>query len=300
MKAVIPAAGLGTRLLPASKSMPKEMLPVVDKPVIQYVVEEAVASGCEEILLITGRGKRAIEDHFDKSFELEHHLEQDGKTERLDRVQEISDLAKIHYVRQPEPKGLGDAVLHARQFVDDEPFAVLLGDNIIYDGMPATQQLVDLHDRTGASCFSVMRVPEDEISKYGAVEGQTMPVEGHEGGTVFDVDDIIEKPTVEEAPSTIATMGRYVFEPEILDALEEVPPGHGGELQLTDAMARIARTGEINAKLFTGTRLDVGNVEGFLEANLVLGLRNGKIGPEEVKEILSTEPSSTETTEAQR
>ncbi len=282
MKAVIPAAGLGTRLLPATKSMPKEMLPVVDKPVIQYVVEEAVESGCDEILIITGRGKRAIEDHFDKSFELEHHLEADGKTELLARVRDVSEIAKIHYVRQPEPEGLGDAVLHARQFVDEEPFAVLLGDNIIYDGNPITRELLDLHDETGGPCFSVMQVPKEEINRYGAVDGKL--VDEDEG--VYEVHDIIEKPPVEEAPSTVATMGRYVFTPRIFDVLDETEPGHGGEIQLTDAMAHIARNETMHARLFNGTRLDVGNVHGFLYANLVLGLREDEIGPDEVQEIL--------------
>ncbi len=282
MKAVIPAAGLGTRLLPATKSMPKEMVPVVDKPVIQYVVEEAVSSGCEEILIITGRGKRAIEDHFDKSFELEARLEEDGKTERLEDVRRVSDIAKIHYVRQPDPEGLGDAVLHARQFVDDEPFAVLLGDNIIYDGNPITRELLALHQETGGPCFSVMDVPREEISKYGAVDGELMNEE--EG--VYKVNDIIEKPPVEDAPSTIATMGRYVFTPEIFDILEKTEPGHGGELQLTDAMASIARNGTMHARVFNGTRLDIGNVHGFLHANIVLGLREGEIEPSEVHDLL--------------
>lgn len=282
MKAVIPAAGLGTRLLPATKSMPKEMLPVVDKPVIQYVVEEAVESGCDEILIITGRGKRAIEDHFDKSFELEHRLEADGKTELLASIRKVSDIAKIHYVRQPEPAGLGDAVLHARQFVDQEPFAVLLGDNIIYDGNPITRELIQLNEETNGSCFSVMHVPKEEISKYGAVEGELV----NEDEGVYEVQDIIEKPPIEEAPSTIATMGRYVFTPEIFDVLKETEPGYGDELQLTDAMAAIARDGTMHAREFNGTRLDIGNIHGFLHANIALGLREGEISVAEVQDLI--------------
>jgi UTP--glucose-1-phosphate uridylyltransferase len=285
MKAVIPAAGLGTRLLPATKSMPKEMLPVVDKPVIQYVVEEAVAAGCDEILLITGRGKRAIEDHFDKSFELEHHLEEDGKTDRLERVQEISELAKIHYVRQPEPQGLGDAVLHARQFVDDDPFAVLLGDNIFLDGQQSpTSGLIDFHEQTGEPCFSVMDVPREEISKYGCIDGEA--VSDTEG--THEVNGIVEKPPMDEAPSTLAAMGRYVFTPEIMDILADTPPGHGGEVQLTDAMAELVRQDGLFAREFTGKRLDVGNVEGFLEANLVLGMREGEIDEGRMRKLFSS------------
>jgi UTP--glucose-1-phosphate uridylyltransferase len=268
--------------------MPKEMLPVVDKPVIQYVVEEAVDAGCEEILLVTGRGKRAIEDHFDKSFELEHHLADDGKTDRLERVQAISDLAKIHYVRQPEPEGLGDAVLHARQFVDGEPFAVLLGDNIFLDSETSpTEDLIDLHEASGGSCFSVMDVPREEISRYGCIDGRS--IDDRPG--VHEVEGLVEKPPVDEAPSTLAAMGRYVFTPEIFDILEDTSPGHGGEVQLTDAMAELVRTDGLLAREFEGMRLDVGNVEGFLEANLVLGqhrglveisdLEMGSIGPED-------------------
>lgn len=271
MKAVIPAAGLGTRLLPATKSMPKEMLPVVDKPVIQYVVEEAVESGIEDILIITGRGKRAIEDHFDRSFELEHHLEEKGKSGDLQRVREISDMANIHYLRQKEPLGLGHAVLCARRFIGDEPFAVLLGDDIIMDSKPATRQLLDVHAEFGRSVFSVMDVPREEISRYGAVDGE--PVESTAGEQVYRVRGIIEKPSPVEAPSTLATIGRYVFTPDILEHLQRTTPGVGGEIQLTDAMASLAREQAVYAATFTGQRLDVGSVEGFLEANLAMAMR---------------------------
>lgn len=280
MKAVIPAAGLGTRLLPATKSMPKEMLPVVDKPVIQYVVEEAVASGCDEILLVTGRGKRAIEDHFDRSFELEHHLAARGKDDLLARVRDVSDLATLHYVRQAEPKGLGDAVLCARRFVGDQPFAVLLGDDIVLGGKdegPVTGQLLDLHRRMdGASAFSVMDVPRDEIGRYGSLDGE--PVEGEEG--VWRVKDLVEKPEPADAPSTLATMGRYVFDAAIFDHLDQTKPGKGGEVQLTDAMAAMARDAPMYALEFGGTRLDVGTVEGFVEANVAMAMRRKDVDPE--------------------
>lgn len=284
MKAVIPAAGLGTRLLPATKSMPKEMLPVLDKPVIQYVVEEAVASGIDEILIVTGRGKRAIEDHFDASFELEHHLQAQGKHERLERVQDITDMARIHYVRQREPLGLGHAVLCSRQFVGDDNFAVLLGDDIFYGGPPVTQQLLDVYEDVRAPVFGVMDVPRDEISRYGSIEGE--PVEGYDDR--FRVRDIVEKPSPDEAPSTLASMGRYVFTPEIFDHIEDTPKGHGGEIQLTDAMARMAQKGEMYAATFTGRRLDVGNRLGFLEANVALGLEDDEIAPA-LEEILQAE-----------
>lgn len=275
MKAVIPAAGLGTRLLPATKSMPKEMLPVLDKPMIQYVVEEAVASGIDEILIVTGRGKRAIEDHFDASFELEHHLAAQGKDDRLERVRDISDMARIHYVRQREPLGLGHAVLCSRQFVGEDDFAVLLGDDIFYGGPPVTRQLLGVYEDVDAPVFGVMDVPREEISRYGSIDGEPAP--GRDG--VYRVRDIVEKPSPEAAPSTLASMGRYIFTPRIFDHIEETPEGHGGEIQLTDAMARMAKKEEMFASTFEGRRLDVGNRLGFLEANVALALEDEDLAP---------------------
>jgi UTP--glucose-1-phosphate uridylyltransferase len=268
MKAVIPAAGLGTRCLPATKSMPKEMLPVVDRPVIQYVVEEAVASGCDQILIVTGRGKRSIEDHFDKSFELEHHLAEDGKHDVLDEVQAISDLARVHYVRQPEPEGLGDAILCAREFVGKDPFAVLLGDDIMVNDVRPTQQLANAYEDTGNAAISVMPVEREGIQNYGAIDPE--PVDD----TKHRVQDMVEKPDPDEAPSQLASIGRYVFEPSIFNALDAIEPGHGGELQLTDAIAHLARRDPVYAVPYHGERLDVGSTEGFLKANLRLASRD--------------------------
>lgn len=276
MKAVIPAAGLGTRLLPATKSMPKEMLPVVDKPVIQYVVEEAVASGCDEILIVTGRGKRAIEDHFDHSFELEHHLQKKGKKELLEQMEAISEIAEIQYVRQKIPMGLGHAVLCAKRFIGDEPFAVLLGDDIFHGTTPCTKQLVEIHEQTRCSAFAVQNVAREQISRYGAVDAEAM---GDREG-LYRVKSIVEKPSPEKAPSTLATMGRYVFTPRLIEELEHTKPGHGGEIQLTDAMASLIGKEMLYAWEFEGERLDVGSVQGFLEANVTLGLARKDVGPE--------------------
>jgi UTP--glucose-1-phosphate uridylyltransferase len=264
MKAIIPAAGLGTRCLPATKSMPKEMLPVVDRPVIQYVVEEAVEAGCEDILIVTGRGKRSIEDHFDKSFELEHHLAEQGKTEELERVQAIGELARVHYVRQPEPRGLGDAILCAERFVGEDPFAVLLGDDIMRADTTPTEQLLDAYREHGAPAISVMEVAASAVDRYGIVDPD--PVEDG----LVEIDDMVEKPAPDQAPSQLASIGRYVFEPSIFDALREITPGKGGELQLTDAIAHLARARDVLAVQYGGQRLDVGSIEGFLEANLRL------------------------------
>lgn len=273
MKAIIPAAGMGTRLLPATKSMPKEMLPVVDKPVIQYVVEEAVASGIEDIIIVTGRGKRAIEDHFDHSFELEHHLLKKGKQEEFDQVRAISDLARIHYVRQAEPLGLGHAVLCAERFIGDEPFAVLLGDDIVVHDTPATKELIDVHEETGASVISVLPVPKRDISKYGVIRGRN--VDQDRG--VYEVAEFVEKPAPEKAPSNLAAMGRYVLTPQVFDLLKATPPGFGGEVQLTDALAQLCSGGKLFAREFRGKRLDVGSVRGFLEANLFMALQRGDL-----------------------
>jgi UTP--glucose-1-phosphate uridylyltransferase len=232
------------------------------------VVEEAVASGCDAILLVTGRGERVIEDHFDKSFELERRLEKDSKTEMLEEVQRVGDMAHVHYVRQPEPEGLGHAVLCAKKFVGDDPFLVLLGDDITYDGTSPSQQLVEAYEDLGGSVFSLMQVPREEIGKYGAMAGDEL--EDRPG--TYKVRDLVEKPDTQEAPSTLATMGRYIFEPGIFDYIEETPPDEGGEIQLTDAMARMAKAEGLYGVLYEGNRLDVGTVEGFLEANLTMAL----------------------------
>jgi len=229
-KGVIPAAGLGTRFLPATKAMPKEMLPLIDRPVIQYVVEEAIASGIEDILIITGRGKRAIEDYFDDSPELELHLKESGKEDLLREVQEVSSLADIHYIRQKEPKGLGDAVLRAEKHIGDEPFAVLLGGDIIKNFTPCTRQLIDISGCYNASVLAVEEIPREKVSSYGIIRGRGF------ADSLYLIEDIVEKPSVEEAPSNLGAIGRYVFTPEIFDCLKRTPVGVGGEIQLTDAI----------------------------------------------------------------
>lgn len=247
-KAVIPAAGFGTRFLPETKAMPKEMLPIVDKPTIQYIVEEILASGIEEILIISGHAKRAIEDHFDSSPELEQHLLESGKLKVLDEIRKISDI-KVHYVRQPYMRGLGDAILCAREFVDGEPFGVILGDDIVYtgNGEPALKQLMDRYYETGSTVVGCQKVPEDKVSSYGIIRG-----EGTENPDLLKVVDMIEKPSIKEAPSRFAALGRYVITPEVFDILEQTKPGKGGEIQLTDALRVMARCGNVYAYNFTG------------------------------------------------
>lgn len=276
MKAIIPAAGLGTRLLPATKSMPKEMLPVVDKPVIQYVVEEAVAAGFDEIVIVTGRGKRAIEDHFDHSFELEHHLQKQGRADTFRKMREISSLARIHYVRQAEPRGLGDAILCAERFVGGEPFAILLGDDIVVGGEPPLGALLKAHKDAAVGAISVREVPHEDVSRYGVIRGKPVA----EGSDVYLVEDIVEKPTREQAPSRLAAIGRYILTPDIFPLLREARPGHGGEIQLTDALSVLAQQGRLRAVEFRGSRFDVGSILGFLEANIAMSLRRGEIGKE--------------------
>ena len=233
-KAIIPAAGLGTRFLPATKAQPKEMLPIVDKPTIQYIIEEAVASGIEEILIITGRNKKCIEDHFDKSVELELELEKSGKTEMLEMVRKISDMVDIHFIRQKEPKGLGHAISCARTFVGDEPFAVLLGDDIVYnDQKPCLKQLIDCYSEYNTSVLGVQKVAKENVSKYGIVDGL------HIEDRVYKVKGLVEKPSIEEAPSNVAILGRYIITPQIFDILKETEPGKGGEIQLTDALLKL-------------------------------------------------------------
>lgn len=266
-KAVIPAAGLGTRFLPATKATPKEMLPIVDKPTIQYIIEEALASGIEDILIITGRSKRAIEDHFDRSIELELNLEAGGKISELEMVKKISDI-RIHYIRQKEPRGLGHAILCAKQFIGDEPFAVLLGDDVVDSEVPALKQLIDVYDRTGASVLGVQEVPEDKVSAYGIVA--SAPTEEER---TFTVSDMVEKPKVAEAPSRLAVLGRYVINPEIFPILEKTKPGRGNEIQLTDALKVLAKEQTMYAYNFAGRRYDVGDKQGFLEATVEMALK---------------------------
>ena len=270
-KAVIPAAGLGTRFLPATKATPKEMLPIVDKPTLQYIIEEALASGIEDILIITGRSKRAIEDHFDKSIELELNLEDHGKLKELEMVRAISNI-RIHYIRQKEPRGLGHAILCAKHFVGDEPFAVLLGDDVVDSKVPALKQLIDVYDKTGASVLGVQEVPLEKVSSYGIVASQPT-----EEARTFAVSDMVEKPAVEEAPSRLAVLGRYVITPEVFDILEETAPGRGGEIQLTDALKVLAQKQPMYAYNFEGRRYDVGDKQGFLEATVEMALKRPEL-----------------------
>jgi len=273
-KAVFPAAGLGTRFLPATKAQPKEMLPLVDKPIIQYVVEEAVESGLDQIIIVTGRGKRAIEDHFDISFELEHVLAQKGDEETLRAVRRISDLATIYYIRQKEPLGLGHAVAVTRELVGDEPFAVLLSDDLIVHDVPCLRQMIDVYERYQCSVVAVERIPRDRISGYGVIAGR--PIEER----IYRLDDVVEKPAPEEAPSDLAIVGRYILTPEIFDALAKVKPGKGGEIQLTDALRRLLKHQVIYAYEFQGIRYDAGTTLGFLKAAVEFALRRPDIGEE--------------------
>jgi UTP--glucose-1-phosphate uridylyltransferase len=274
-KAVITAAGLGTRFLPATKSIPKEMMPVVDRPAIQYVVEEAVQAGLTDILIITGRGKRAIEDHFDRNFELEHYLENTGKHDLLKEVQFASDLADLHYVRQRDPLGLGHAVSVGRHHVGNEPFAVLLADDIMVDEARLLRSMLDAHARDGHSVVAVQEVAPEEISLYGCVEP-----DGEAVGDVVGIRRIVEKPPRDEAPSNLAVIGRYVFTPEIFDALDRIEPGAGGELQLTDAIGLLLADQPVLALRCESGRYDIGHKVDFLRANIELALDRADIGPE--------------------
>lgn len=265
-KAVIPAAGLGTRFLPATKAQPKEMLPIVDKPAIQFIIEEARSSGIEEILIITGRNKRAIEDHFDRSVELEMTLKAQGKYDLLGMVEELADIT-IHYVRQKEAKGLGHAVLCAKQFVGNEPFAVLLGDDIIDAEVPCLKQLINVYNDCPGSILGVQQVPQEKVSSYGVVSPKAIKEQ------LWQAVDLVEKPAVEEAPSRLAVLGRYIIEPEIFDLLEETEPGRGGEIQLTDALRRLAQVKPVYAYQFEGRRYDIGDKQGFLEATVEYALK---------------------------
>lgn len=266
-KAIIPAAGLGTRFLPATKAQPKEMLPIVDKPTIQYIVEEAVASGIEDIIIVTGRGKRAIEDHFDRSIEMEVTLEQKGNHGLLGLVREISELVDIHYVRQKEPRGLGHAVWCARKFIGDEPFAVLLGDDVIDSKVPCLQQMLDVYERCGSTVLGVQEVRVEDTGKYGIVRPEQV------AAGLYRVQDLVEKPRPQEAPSTLAVLGRYIIEPEVFDFLEKQEPGAGGEIQWTDALRALAKERPIFAYVFEGRRYDVGDRLGFLQATVEFALK---------------------------
>jgi UTP--glucose-1-phosphate uridylyltransferase len=276
-KAIIPAAGLGTRFLPATKAQPKEMLPIVDKPTIQYIIEEAVASGIEDIIIVTGRGKRAIEDHFDKSYELEETLAKKGKYDMLEEVQGISKLANIHYIRQKEPLGLGHAISCASRFIGDEPFAVLLGDDIVHSPeKPCLKQLVDVYERYNSSVIGVQEVPEQDVSKYGVI---SINQNGIEDG-VYHINDLVEKPKMEEAPSNYAIMGRYVLRPEIFEILENQKPGAGGEIQLTDAIKTLNQMQMVVGYEFEGVRHDVGDKFGFVKATVEFALERKDLKPQ--------------------
>ncbi|TYS63773.1 UTP--glucose-1-phosphate uridylyltransferase GalU [Bacillus infantis] len=266
-KAVIPAAGLGTRFLPATKAQPKEMLPIVDKPTIQYIIEEAVESGIEDIIIVTGRNKRAIEDHFDKSVELEMLLDRTGKEEMLEVVERISNLVDIHYVRQKEPLGLGHAVLCARKFIGNEPFAVLLGDDIVDSEVPALKQMIDQYNTVQSSILGCNEVPRSEVNKYGIVDYSD------QSGQLYKVKSLVEKPSVEEAPSTQAIVGRYLLTPAIFDMLETIKPDKKGEIQLTDAIDKLLESESIYSYILQGSRYDVGDKFGFLQASIDYALK---------------------------
>lgn len=280
-KAIIPAAGLGTRFLPATKAQPKEMLPIVDKPAIQFIVEEAVASGIEEILIITGRNKRSIEDHFDRNLELEYSLKNSGKYDLLSLIQEISDV-DIHYIRQKEARGLGHAVLCAKQFVGDEPFAVLLGDDIVDATVPCLKQLIEVYEDCGGSVLGVQEVPRRQVCRYGIVKPQAIKER------LWKALDLIEKPKLEEAPSRLAVLGRYVIEPEIFEILAATPPGAGGEIQLTDALRTLGENKPIYAYQFEGRRYDIGDKQGFLEATVEFALKRPDLREGFLKYLLHT------------
>ncbi len=273
-KAVIPAAGLGTRFLPATKSQPKEMLPIVDKPTIQYIIEEAAAAGVEDIIVVTGRNKRSIEDHFDRSIELEVELERTGKEELLQMVKAIPEIANIHFIRQKQPLGLGHAVLTASHFIGDEPFAVLLGDDVVVSKKPVLQQMVEIFNEYKTSILGVQEVEAEVVHKYGIVDCK--PVDDD----IFKVKDLVEKPARDAAPSRIAILGRYILTPAIFSYLETQTPGTGGEIQLTDGLKRLAKDEAMYAYIFKGHRYDVGTKLGFLQANIEFALRNPEITDE--------------------
>jgi UTP--glucose-1-phosphate uridylyltransferase len=278
-KAVFPAAGLGTRFLPATKAQPKEMLPLVDKPLIQYGVEECVASGVPNIIIVTGRGKSSIEDHFDVSFELEHLLESRQKTDLLETVKRISDMIDVSYVRQKEALGLGHAVLRSKELVGDEPFAVVLSDDVIHAPRPCIRQLLDVYQHFGCSVVALMEVPRDRISAYGVVAGELVP-DAPCGGPLYRIRDLVEKPKAEAAPSNLAIIGRYILTPEAFGAIEAVGPGANGEIQLTDGLRYLLRSQAMYGLVFDGQRYDAGDKLGFLKATVEFALRRQDLGGE--------------------
>ncbi|KRE50998.1 UTP--glucose-1-phosphate uridylyltransferase GalU [Paenibacillus sp. Soil724D2] len=280
-KAIIPAAGLGTRFLPATKAMPKEMLPIVDKPTIQYIVEEAIESGIEDIIIVTGKGKRAIEDHFDNSFELEQNLLEKQKFDLLTEVQKSSKV-DIHYIRQKEPKGLGHAIWCARKFIGDEPFAVLLGDDIVRAEKPCLKQMMDQYETRYASIIGVKHVSDEEVSRYGIVDGNEIEKR------LYSINHLVEKPKKEEAPSNLAIMGRYILTPRIFDILNNQKPGAGGEIQLTDAIAELNRIESVYAYEFEGMRFDVGDKLGFIQTTIDYALQREDLRYELLKYLSST------------
>jgi len=271
-KAVIPAAGLGTRFLPSTKAQPKEMLNIFDKPSIQYIVEEAVEAGIEDILIILGRNKKSIEDHFDKSYELEDKLKSKGKRELLEGVEKISNLGNIHYIRQKEPLGLGHAIYCAKAFVGNEPFAVMLGDDIVKSKKPCIKQLIEKYEEYNSTIIGVQEVEKSQVDKYGIVKGEKI------NERLYKVEDLVEKPKVKEAPSNIAILGRYVISPEIFPILQHTKPGAGNEIQLTDGLKELARRRNVYSYVFEGKRYDVGNKLGFLEATVEFALDDKELG----------------------
>ena len=282
-KAIIPAAGLGTRFLPATKAQPKEMLPIVDKPTIQYIIEEAVASGIEEILIITGRNKKSIEDHFDKSVELEIELEKAGKQEMLDMVRSISDMVDIHYIRQKEPRGLGHAIHCAKSFVGNEPFAVMLGDDVVDSEVPCLKQLINCFNEYKTTILGVQTVDPKNVDKYGIVDGI------HIEDRVYKVKRLVEKPAVDEAPSNVAILGRYIITPQIFEILENTAPGKGNEIQLTDALETLIKNEAMYAYDFEGQRYDVGDKLGFLQATVEFAMKREELRKPFI-EYLNTKP----------
>lgn len=291
-KAIIPAAGLGTRFLPATKAQPKEMLPIVDKPTLQYIIEEAIHSGIEEILIITGRNKSSIENHFDKSIELELELEKSGKQQLLEEIREISDMVNIHYIRQKVPKGLGHAIYCAKSFIGNEPFAVLLGDDIVYnDEKPCLKQMIEVYNKYQTSILGVQEVSAEDVSKYGIVAGQCV------ADRIYQVRDLVEKPSKENAPSNVAILGRYIITPAIFEILERTQPGKGGEIQLTDGLKVLAQKESMYAYSFEGRRYDVGDKQGFLQATVEYALRRESLRKDflaYLTEILKRETTNVE------
>lgn len=287
-KAVIPAAGWGTRFLPATKAQPKEMLPIVDKPAIQYIIEEAVASGIEDIIFITGRNKKALEDHFDRAMELEVFLEQKGRHDLAEVIRSISNLADINYVRQKEAKGLGHAILCARKLIGDEPFAIMLPDDIIANRTPCLKQMMDVHQKSGSTVIAIQEVAEKDVSKFGIVKGRP------EGDRTYVVEDLVEKPDRQHAPSNLAVIGRYIVSPRVMDLLDRTKPGANGEIQLTDALRGLCQQEKMLGFKFEGNRFDVGDKMGFLQANVTFALNNSEFS-KEFKEFLVKEINRKET-----